>query len=105
MADMIKVTPENLKTSAAALETKGKDVQKVTRDMISLVSGISKNVWSGDASTAYVTKFKNLDTVVSKMCKRLSDQSQHLGKIADAYRTVEDTNKGAPAKIASVVFR
>lgn len=105
MADIIKVTPEKLKTASASLETTGNNVKSVTGEMITLVTGIGKNVWSGEAFNAYANKFKSIDQDVVKMQKRLSQQSQHLSKIADSYRMTEDTNKGAPAKIKSLVFR
>lgn len=104
MADIIKVTPEQLKTTAASLEATGNEVKKVTSQMLALVSGISPSVWSGEASHAFIAKFKGMDGDVNKMCKRLSDQSQHLGKIADAYKTAEDTNKSSAAKVKKFAF-
>lgn len=104
MADRIKVTPDKLRTTSTSLEQRAQELQSVTAQMISLVSGISKNVWSGEANTAYLNKFKNIDSQVSKMRKNLSEQSQHLNKIASAYRMAESTNQGAPAKIKTITI-
>ena len=99
MADVIKVSPEKLKASAASMGSTGKAIKKTTGQMLSLVTGISKNVWSGEASGSFIKKFHGLQTDVTKMCKRLDEQSAHLNTIATEYRTTENANKAAAAKL------
>ncbi|MBR0410716.1 MAG: WXG100 family type VII secretion target [Eubacterium sp.] len=99
MADIIKVSPEKLTASAASLGSIGKSIKKTTGQMLTLVTGISQNVWSGEASGAFVRKFQGLQTDITKMCRRLDEQSSHLKTIAKEYQTTEAANKAAAARL------
>ncbi len=104
MADIIKVSPEKLKATAASMGTIGKSIKNTTGQMLSLVTGISQNVWSGEASSSFIRKFSGLQNDVTKMCKRLDEQSSHLNSIASEYRTAEESNKAAAARLKSNVI-
>ena len=99
MADVIKVSPEQLKSTASSLETIGKSIKKTTGQMLTLITGISQNVWSGEASSSFISKFRGLQGDITQMCKRLDDQSVHLDTIAREYQTTEEANKAAAATL------
>lgn len=95
MSDTIKVTPEKLKSTASSFQQIGNDIRKTAQEMISVITGISNSVWSSETSKTYISKFKGLDTDVSKMCKMINEQVSHLNMIADQYRTTEDQTRAA----------
>ncbi len=103
MADVIKVRPEKLTASSSSLKTIGNSIKKTTGQMLTLVTGISQNVWSGEASGSFIKKFQGLQTDVNKMCKRLDEQAAHLKTIASEYRTTEEANKAATARLKKQV--
>lgn len=104
MSDVIKVSPEKLKSSAASLGSTGKSIKKTTGQMLTLVTGISQSVWSGEASGSFIKKFQGLQTDITNMCKRLDDQATHLNTIATEYSTTETANKAAAAKLKNSVI-
>ena len=104
MADVIKVSPEKLKASSSSLGSIGKSIRNTTGQMLSLVTGISQNVWSGEASGSFIRKFSGLQNDVTRMCKRLDEQSAHLNSIAAEYRTTEESNKAAASRLKSNVI-
>lgn len=103
MADVIKVSPEKLKSTATSLGSIGKSIKKTTGEMLTLVTGISQNVWSGEASGSFIKKFQGMQTDITKMCKRLEEQSSHLSTIASEYKTTEAANKAAAAKLKNQI--
>jgi WXG100 family type VII secretion target len=99
MADFIKVTPEQLKATASSMESVGNSIKNTTSSMLSEVSGISQNIWSGEASGTFIKKFQGMQTDINKMCKRLNEQSKHLAAIAAEYSKSEEANKTAAASL------
>ncbi len=104
MANVIKVTPEKLLETANQMQTKGAQIKKTASDMISLVTGISRNVWSGDAGNTYITRFKALEADTSRMDQMLSKQVKHLSQIAREYKTTEQKTQQAAASLKNHVL-
>lgn len=103
MADFIKVTPEQLKASAASMESVGNSIKNTTSSMLAEVSGISQNIWSGEASGTFIKKFQGMHGDIGKMCNRLRDQSKHLASIAAEYSKSEEANKTAAARLKNQI--
>lgn len=95
MTDSINVTPEKLKATASSFEQTGQKVRRTTSDMLQLVKGISGAIWSGEASSSFITKFNGLETDINKMCKMIEEEAQHLKSIAQEYQVAEAQNKQA----------
>lgn len=95
MADLINVTPEKLKATAISFGDTGQKVKRTTSDMLQLVRGISNSIWSGEASSSFITKFNGLETDINKMCKMIEEEAQHLTSIAQEYQIAEAQNKQA----------
>ena len=51
---ILKVTPEKLQATASSFESTGSSVNNLTQQMTSIVTGLSGQIWSGEAATAYV---------------------------------------------------
>ena len=60
MTVTLKVTPEELRSTAAAFASCGSEVKNNTAQMLALVAGISQSVWSGASSASYLNKFQAL---------------------------------------------
>ncbi|MBQ9155383.1 MAG: WXG100 family type VII secretion target [Eubacterium sp.] len=103
MADVIKVAPDQLKSQATSLGELGRSIKTTTGEMLSLVTGISKNIWSGEASSSFLSKFSGLQDGISQMCKRLEDQSSHLHTIAAEYEKTEEANKASAATLKNAI--
>ena len=104
MSDTIKVTPEKLKTTASSFQQIGNDIRKTAQEMISVITGVSTAVWSSETSQTYISKFKGLDTDVTKMCKMINEQVSHLNTIADQYRTTEEQTKASAQTLKNNVL-
>ena len=52
MTGTLKVTPEELRSTAAAFAFCGSEVKNNTAQMLTLVAGISQSVWSGASSAS-----------------------------------------------------
>ena len=89
MADVIKVTPEKLLATANQMQQLGNEIRSTAAEMLSLITGISANVWSGEAGAAYIGKFKGLEGDTARMNKMIAKQVTHLSTIAREYKTTE----------------
>lgn len=95
MTDLINVTPEKLKATASSFEQTGQKVKRTTSDMLQIVKGISGSIWSGEASSSFITKFNGLEADINKMCKMIEEEAQHLTSTAQEYQIAEAQNKQA----------
>ena len=83
MAIILKVSPDKLLSTAAELESQGSTMKTYTDQMVNLVNEISGDVWSGDAATAYKTKFSGLQDDIARIHKMVQEHVQDLQDIAD----------------------
>ena len=74
----------NLKVSPAELEAKATDfkgvmsqIKTLTDDMMADVTGLS-STWTGDASAAYISKFKKLQTDMDTMGRMINEHVTNL---------------------------
>ena len=66
---ILKVTPEKLQATASSFESTGSSVNNLTQQMTSIVTGLSGQIWSGEAATAYVNKFNGLQDDMERIHK------------------------------------
>lgn len=104
MSSIINVTPEKLRNTASSFQEAGAGIKKTTADMMQLITGISGAIWSGEASSSYIGKFKGLETDINKMYQMIEEEAQHLITIASEYQTAEDQNKAAAAALKNNVI-
>ena len=81
----------NLKVSPAELEAKATDfkgvmsqIKTLTDDMMADVTGLS-STWTGDASAAYISKFKKLQTDMDTMGRMINEHVTNLTNMAKDY--------------------
>lgn len=104
MNTALKVTPQELKNTASSFEDTGRNVNTTTQAMLTLVNEITGAVWSGEAATAYKTKFADLADDISKLNSMIAEHVADLRDIADTYIKAEDANKELANTLASDII-
>ncbi len=89
MPDIIKVTPEELGSTAESFRTSGLLLHSIAMQMMDTVNGISPSVWTSEAAGSYLSKFKGLQADISKMDQMINKQSNHLRAVAENYKGME----------------
>jgi len=92
MAIQLKVTAEELRQAAGDFDQKNANIETITNNMLSLITDISGDVWSGDAATAYKSKFAGLADDIGALCSDLKEKSADLQEIAIEYERAENEN-------------
>lgn len=103
--DILKTTPEQLRTKAGQLEAAGGKIKSDTERMISIVDGIGGSVWSGEAATAYQKQFGELRDDSDRMKKVIDDLKEKLTQIAQAYSDVEEEVTSQANSLPDDVFQ
>lgn len=91
MTGNILVTPEKLISTSQEFSSTASQVQSVTQQMLQIVRSMN-SVWSGEASTAYTTKFNSLEDDMTSMYKMITEHSQDLQEMARNYQQAETAN-------------
>ncbi|MCI6858256.1 MAG: WXG100 family type VII secretion target [Eubacterium sp.] len=104
MGNIINVTPEKLQGAAGSFQSAGAGLKKTAMEMIQLITGISSSIWSGEACSSYLNKFKGLETDINRMYKMVEEESAHLMMIAREYQSAERQNKAASASLKNNVI-
>lgn len=89
MADaIIKVDPKVLLSTSESFKGQGSTVSNLTSQMMTTITGLASQ-WEGEASTAYINKFKNLQDDIDKLVKKINEYVADLQSIAQVYETYE----------------
>ena len=91
MIGILKVSPEQLRTSAQSFANTGNSVSNLTSQMTSLVQSLS-SAWSGEASSAYASKFNQLNDDIQRLIKMINEHSTDLQQMAATYEQAETSN-------------
>ena len=104
MANYLKVTPEKLNAVSGELETEGTTMQSCTDRMVSLVNETSGDIWSGDAASAYRTKFAGLQDDMNMLYRMVQEHVKDLQEIASNYTQAETANQEAAGALNDQVL-
>lgn len=104
MATTIRVTPEEVKSTAAQMDSKGQEITKLAANANEIVQTLSGRIWSGEAATEYTSKFNTLYNDVASVTKLISTMVQQLNTIAAEYETTESRNKEQAGSLPGSVF-
>jgi len=85
------VTPEELVRTSQEFSTCGQNVNTITQQMLEIVRSMS-STWSGEANTAYTTKFNGLDDDMQKIFKMIQEHVSDLQEIAKNFQNAENLN-------------
>ena len=86
MDGTIKVSTQELRSASSQFSSYGSEIQNL---MLSLISGITGAVWSGEAASAYQSKFAGLEADISKINKMIQEHVTDLNTMADEYDRAE----------------
>lgn len=103
-AGILRVSPEKLQATATSFDITGTTVQNLTSQMTNLVTGLTGQVWSGDAATAYVNKFNGLQDDIERICKMIKEHSTDLIAMAQQYTQAESANTDLANSLSSDVI-
>lgn len=88
MEGILNVKPEQLIQSAGEFSSEATTISNLTTEMTNMVVGLT-SVWEGEASTAYITKFKGLEDDIQKMIRMIQEHSKDLEDMARNYMDTE----------------
>lgn len=103
-AGILRVTPEKLQATASSFEGTASQVNSLTQQMTSLVTSLSGQVWSGEAATAYVTKFNGLQDDMNRIYKMIKEHSDDLIQMAQQYSTAESANVDLASSLSADII-
>lgn len=103
MNGTIKVSPEKLISTASEFSNSGSTINGLTNQMSTIVSSLSSS-WEGEASTTYISKFKQLDDDINTLNKMIQEHVSDLQQMAGIYKNAEQSNADDSASLASDVI-
>ena len=91
MTGNLLVTPEKLISTAQEFSSCGSQVNSITQQMLQIVRSMN-TLWSGEANTAYATKFNALEDDMTKINRMISEHATDLQEMARNYQQAEALN-------------
>lgn len=91
MADIIRVTPDRLIATANQFDGVNNEIRNITTNMLQQIRALGAG-WTGEASSAYLTRFQNHETDMDKMYKMISAYCRNLNEMAQVYSQAESRN-------------
>ncbi len=104
MEGIIRVSPEQLISTAGEFSNQGSSISALTGEMMQLVTGLS-SVWEGEAATAYMTKFKGLEDDIQRMIRMVQEHASDLEEMASVYTQSDKTGADEASGLLSDVIQ
>lgn len=99
MADILKVTPDDLRRMSGEFSSTNGTMRTLTTSMLETVRKMSGEIWQGEASRTYIDKFNGLEDDMQKIHDTIQKYVEKLEQIATNYDTTENTNVEASAPL------
>ena len=103
MEGTIKVTPQELKSTASEFASHGAAIQELMAEMMSKVTSL-RSYWEGDAAEAYINKFTQLQDDINLMIGMCTEHSEDLEEMADIYLQYDQQAEELTGGLATVVI-
>lgn len=103
MEGILRVTPEQLISTAGEFDTCAGEVSTLTSQMTDMVTGLS-SIWQGEAAEAYKNKFNGLNDDIQKMIGFIKEHAEDLKEMANVYTATEQSNEDLIANLSSDVI-
>ena len=91
MEGYLKVSPEKLRATSSEFASEGTVVSSLTQQMMTIVTDLASG-WEGEASTAYINKFKQLQDDINSINSMIQEHVADLDEMAANYETGEQKN-------------
>jgi len=103
MEGMIKVSPDVLNRTASEFADEGTQLNNLTNQMLEIVQSMT-STWQGEASNAFITKFRGLEPDMQRMFRMVQEHSRDLQEMAAAYANAEQQNAEIASGLSSEVI-
>ncbi|MBE6000781.1 MAG: WXG100 family type VII secretion target [Sarcina sp.] len=104
MEGQIKVTAQELLNASSDFEARNSSVNDITAQMLSLARNLSSQ-WEGEAATAYINKFNELEDDMQLISKKITEHVTDLQEMASIYENAEklaqESGSGLNAQLIS----
>ena len=100
MTGTLKVTPDKLISTAGEFKNQESRINSLTQEMVSIVNGMS-SIWQGDAQQNYVTKFRSLETDMTRIKQMIDEHVSDLQEMENNYKKTESSNVTAIGGLAT----
>lgn len=91
MTGIINVSQDKLLETSSEFSTQGNTISGLTSEMVNLVTSLASS-WEGDAATAYITKFKGLESDIQILNRMIQEHVNDLQQMAEVYGSAEQQN-------------
>ena len=103
MEGTLLVTPEQLESTAHEFNGIMTQVQNLASNMTDQINGMGAK-WQGEASTAYINKFNQLQDDINRLSAMINEHVTDLNDMANRYRTTEQKNEDLGNSLASDIL-
>ena len=91
MTGTLKVSPDVLKSTATAFNSSNQQIKNTTGQMMQLITSTCAK-WEGEASRAYLNKFKGLEDDIQRMYNLIREHVEDLQQMANEYTQAENAD-------------
>ena len=91
MQGELLVTPQVLKNTSSSFGQSNRSISSTTSSMMQKVNSL-RNVFEGDAASAYIQQFSRLQEDMTQISKKISEHVQDLQEMATNYEKSENQN-------------
>ncbi len=95
MEGTLKVSTQELRNASNQFGSCGSEVKNLMTQMLTLISGITGTVWSGEAASTYQAKFAGLEADMTKINTMIQEHVTDLNTMADNYDRAEQQSQQA----------
>ncbi len=99
---MIRVSAERITETAIQFSAKAEEIQSTAAVMTDMASSIAVS-WTGQASAAYVSRLRSLETDIVRIVRMIREHSANLQEIAGNYERAEAQNEELAGSLVSGV--
>ncbi len=103
MEGNLLVAPEQLESTANEFSSIMTQVQSLANSMTDQVNGLGAK-WQGEASTAYINKFAQLNDDIAKLAAMINEHVTDLNEMASVYRNAEAENVETSSSLAGDII-
>lgn len=103
MTGIIKVSPERLIQASSEFSSQGTNIANLTSEMVNLATSLS-SAWEGEASNAYINKFKSLESDIQVLIRMIQEHTNDLQQMAELYISTENANIDDASALASGII-
>ncbi len=104
MTGTLKVETTKLKSAANEFSNTSAQIKSATSNMTQTIGQLTGSVWSGDAASAYTSKFNGLQDEIQKIDKMIQEHVPDLNDMAAQYERAESEAQQTASSLNSEIF-